>query len=143
MKEHQYKSEYQALINARSRCTNPNVPCFADYGGRGIKVHPDWCGRGGFDRFLAHIGPKPSPSLTLDRLDNDKGYEPGNVAWRSRKDQMANRRPTRRHVHYTVRRIGNRNAVIKAARASGVKVPDIALCFDLSSVMVYKILKSA
>lgn len=46
----------------------------------------------GFQAFIAHIGPKPEAGLELDRIDNDKGYEPGNVRWASRKQQCANQR---------------------------------------------------
>ena len=88
-----YKSEYTALANAGQRCANPNDSSYKDYGARGITVHSSWRGEGGFQRFMEHIGPKPSPELTLDRIDNDKGYEPNNVRWASRKEQLMNRRP--------------------------------------------------
>jgi hypothetical protein len=48
--------------------------------------------RNSFEAFFACIGPKPQPDLTLDRIDNDGNYEPGNVEWRSRSDQNKNRR---------------------------------------------------
>jgi hypothetical protein len=63
---------------------------FADYGGRGITVCDKWLNS--FEDFLADVGEKPSPRLTLDRINNDGNYEPGNVAWRTRKHQQANRR---------------------------------------------------
>lgn len=85
-----YRSEYCAWVNMRHRCTNDKHVQFKDYGGRGIKVCDRWISD--FDQFLKDVGPKPTPELTLDRLDNDGHYEPGNVGWRSRSDQVRNRR---------------------------------------------------
>lgn len=87
-----YQVEYNALINAIHRCSNRKHAQYKDYGGRGIKVHESFLGPEGFWRFLDEVGPKPSPELTLDRKSNDKGYEPGNLIWASRKQQTDNRR---------------------------------------------------
>jgi len=54
-----------------------------------------------FAAFLAYIGPKPDPALTLERLDNSKGYERGNIAWVSWSDQMRNRRPLKTRHSFT------------------------------------------
>lgn len=64
----------------------------ADYYDRGIRVAPEWTGAGGFNRFLAHIGPRPSPEHSLDRIENDGDYAPGNVRWATAKEQQRNRR---------------------------------------------------
>lgn len=77
------------------RCTNPNDLAYHNYGGRGIKVHPNWIGRGGFAKFFAHIGDRPSDKHTLDRTNNDGNYEPGNVRWATRKEQSHNSRKVR------------------------------------------------
>ena len=71
------------------RCTNPNHGRFADYGGRGITVCDQW--RHDFAAFYAHVGDRPE-GMSLDRIDNDRGYEPGNVRWASHAEQRANRR---------------------------------------------------
>lgn len=79
----------------RGRCTNPNTPNFQNYGGRGIRVCDRWNdGDGtlsGFACFLADMGERPD-GLTLDRIDNDKGYEPGNCRWATWTQQQNNRR---------------------------------------------------
>jgi hypothetical protein len=76
----------------KQRCHNPRHPKFHLYGGRGITVCSDWMGHDGYDRFLAHIGPRPSPQHSVDRIDNSRGYEPGNVRWATQREQMRNTR---------------------------------------------------
>lgn len=82
--------EYRAWQSAVHRFTNPRVACYKNYGGRGIKVCDRW--RGSFETFLADMGRRPSPDLSLDRIDNDGNYEPGNFRWATREQQNANRR---------------------------------------------------
>lgn len=84
--------EYRAWRGLRQRCHNPKNPGYADYGGRGITVCDRWQGPDGFAHFLADVGLAPSPAHSIDRLDNSRGYEPGNCAWRTRVEQMNNRR---------------------------------------------------
>jgi hypothetical protein len=76
----------------KQRCHNPHHPKFHLYGGRGITVCEEWRGPGGFPRFLDHIGPRPSPKHSVDRIDNARGYEPGNVRWATQREQMRNTR---------------------------------------------------
>src|SRR5208282_3730794 len=82
-----YKTaEYRIFKAAKSRCENPNLSCFANYGGRGIRfLFRD------FDQFFASVGPRPQ-GMTLERLDNDGHYEPGNVEWATREQQNQNQR---------------------------------------------------
>lgn len=84
--------EYRSWLGMNTRCFNPNLPCYSYYGGRGITVAPEWHGSGGFQRFLAYIGPRPTPLHSIDRIDVNGNYEPGNVKWATRKEQTANRR---------------------------------------------------
>ena len=66
---------YRIWCNMKTRCTNPKCKAYPDYGGRGITVCARW---DSFENFLEDVGEIPK-GLSLDRIDNDKGYEPGNV----------------------------------------------------------------
>jgi hypothetical protein len=85
-------SEYRTWTHIKSRCFNPRVPAYPRYGGRGITMHPEWVDS--FEKFFEYIGPRPSPMHTLDRLENDGHYEPGNVGWRTYRQQNNNRSDT-------------------------------------------------
>lgn len=87
-------AEYWAWIGMRQRCENPNHPSYPSYGGRGIRVAAEWHGPQGYTRFLQHVGRKPSPKHSLDRKNNNKNYEPGNVRWAMATEQARNRRDT-------------------------------------------------
>ncbi len=69
------------------RCSDPNHRMWPYYGGKGVEVAERWKGAGGFANFLADIGPRPTKRHTLGRLDETKGYAPGNVAWQTRRQQ--------------------------------------------------------
>lgn len=87
-------SEYNTWCLIIARCTNPNSPQFANYGGRGIKICEEW--RHSFETFLAYVGRRPSPQHSLDRFPNNGGnYEPGNVRWATPKQQCRNKRNNR------------------------------------------------
>lgn len=68
------------------RCTNQKHPSFPRYGGRGITVCDRWRS---FNTFLADMG-DPPPERSLDRIDNDRGYEPSNCRWATRSEQARN-----------------------------------------------------
>jgi hypothetical protein len=83
--------EYKSWSEAKQRCHNPKNGKFGWYGARGITVCDEWIND--FQAFFNHIGPKPE-KFELDRIDNSKGYEPGNVRWISKKGNLMNRRNT-------------------------------------------------
>lgn len=85
--------EYRAWQQAKERCLNPKQPRWADYGGRGITMCETFLGPSGFERFLAELGPRPGPNYSLDRINVDGNYEPGNVRWADPSQQAKNRRP--------------------------------------------------
>lgn len=74
------------------RVLNRNHESYRHYGGRGIDMDPRWRK---FDEFFSDVGPKPSPELSLDRIDNDRGYWPDNVRWATWSEQSRNRRGSR------------------------------------------------
>ena len=82
---------YNSWRAMRYRCEYRPHPFYLDYGGRGIKVCERWRGAGGFARFLADVGERPA-GMTLDRIDVDGDYEPGNVRWADKRTQRWNRR---------------------------------------------------
>lgn len=84
--------EYTAYSSAKDRCNNKNNKRFSGYGGRGIEFRFE-----SFEHWFEVLGPRPSPDMSVDRLDNDGHYEPGNVAWSDRSQQQRNTRRTRRH----------------------------------------------
>lgn len=88
-----YTNEHRIWRGMVARCTQPSSPQFKYYGGRGIAVAEEW--RRDFPRFLADVGPRPSPSQSLDRIDNSRGYEPGNVRWATHAEQSRNTRRNR------------------------------------------------
>lgn len=83
--------EYGAWAAMCTRCHNPKHRAFRNYGARGIRVCDEWRGKGGFLRFISHVGRRPSSEHELDRIDNRRGYEPGNVRWVTRDVNLRNR----------------------------------------------------
>jgi hypothetical protein len=95
--------EYKAWNSAIQRCTNPNSKSYPHYGGRGIKVCERW--RHSFENFFADLGPRPSPTHSLDRYPDRKGdYEPGNVRWATQAQQSENRDLAKGADHWATKR---------------------------------------
>lgn len=104
--------EYRTWTRMITRCENVNSVDYAGYGGRGISVAPEW--RHDYPAFLAHIGPRPSKAHSIDRIDNSRGYEPGNVRWATPVEQARN---TRRNRYITID--GETKILTDWARLSG------------------------
>jgi len=81
--------EYNSWNNMKIRCYNPSHKQYKDYGGRGIRVCNEWLNS--FEQFYKDMGPRPI-GTTLDRINNNKGYEPSNCRWSTPKEQSKNRR---------------------------------------------------
>lgn len=88
--------EYRTWTRMKERCFNENFIGFHDYGGRGISVCERWLK---FENFFEDMGNSPSTKHSLDRIDNDGNYEPGNCRWATNLQQKAN---TRRTIHITM-----------------------------------------
>lgn len=95
-------STYNSWRGAKERCTKPDHIGYSRYGGRGITMCPRWTDS--FAAFLKDMGPKPTPQHTLERMDGNKGYEPGNCCWASRQEQ-ANNKSNNRFYEYDGKRL--------------------------------------
>ena len=80
---------YNTWAHMKRRCSNPNAISFANYGGRGIRVCERWSAS--FVDFVNDMGPRPE-GHTLDRINNDGNYEPGNCRWATGKQQRSTSR---------------------------------------------------
>jgi hypothetical protein len=98
--EQDHPAEYDAWINMIHRCHNPSHFKYSSYGLRGIRVCSQW--RYSFSSFLSDIGPRPDSAHSLDRIDNNKGYQPDNVRWATLSQQNSNRRHWKWHQHLNI-----------------------------------------
>ena len=117
--------EYYAWNGMRHRCNDPKTSGYKNYGGRGIAVCKRW--EDSFAAFYADVGPRPSPLHSVERIDNDGSYEPGNVRWATRAEQNRNTRTARILEHAGTalplsewaRRLGIVNATLLSRLDSG------------------------
>jgi hypothetical protein len=111
--------EYMAWKAMLHRCENAKHPQYEYYGGRGIKVCEQWHK---FENFLADMGTRPSPKLSIDRVNNDGNYEPGNCRWatwsQQRRNQRLNRRPSKHRSLLT--HMGRSMSIVEWATELGI-----------------------
>lgn len=114
--------EYGVWLGMKERCLNKHLKQYGDYGGRGITIYPQWVNS--FSDFYAYVGKRPSDEYSLDRINNDGNYEPGNVRWATWPQQNCNQRTRKNNklgvkgVHYDERR----NKYFVQIRIGGKKV---------------------
>lgn len=104
---------YRSWIHMRSRCYDTNCFPYKDYGGRGIKMSPEW--RADFMNFYNDMKDTWKPGLTVDRIDVNGDYEKFNCRWLSRSEQVANRRCSR-----WVETLEGRMTITQAANRIGI-----------------------
>ena len=107
------KPEYHVWHDIRSRCNTPTNRSYSYYGGRGIRVCEAW--QNSFDVFYADMGPRPTDKHTIERIEVNGDYEPGNCKWATRLEQAQN---TRRNVYVLLN--GERMCLSEAARRLGL-----------------------
>lgn len=90
---HRRSTEYQIWDAMRKRCFDPKCRIYRHYGGRGITMCDRW--KNSLVDFIADMGRRPSPQHSIDRINNDGNYEPGNCRWATWHEQQTNRRSTR------------------------------------------------
>jgi hypothetical protein len=107
---------YMVWAAIKQRCNNPKCPKYKNYGARGIKMHPAWQeSYAEFAQYMKSLGKKPSEKHSIGRIDNDKGYVPGNIQWEPPKLQ-ARKKQTSHFVFYQ----GKERTLQEVSEMSGV-----------------------
>jgi hypothetical protein len=127
-----------------ARCENPKHHAFKNYGGRGITVYGPWHDPAVFIAWIEqNLGPRPD-GCTMDRIDNDRGYEPGNLQWATRKHQQANQRKGIR-PHGSAKAIAKLTEEIvrqcRARHAAGEQTKDLAVEYGVCGPTMGKALR--
>lgn len=105
--------EYSAWQSMKNRCLKPEHKSWKDYGGRGITICPEWIDS--YTTFLEDVGRRPSPNHSLDRIDNDAGYQKDNVRWATRTEQMRHTRNNRLVTAY-----GETKSIVEWSERAGI-----------------------
>lgn len=107
--------EYWAWRDIKKRCYNPNNKWYKNYGGRGIKMYEPWVTS--FTSFYEYIGKRPAKGYSIDRIDNNGDYGPGNIKWSTKIEQDNNRR-----TNVLVAYEGKTRTIAQIAREKNVNV---------------------
>lgn len=110
--------EYYIWINMKIRCFKKTSPYYKNYGARGITVCDRW--KNSFHNFYQDMGPKPGPEHSLDRIENDGNYEPGNCRWATMIEQNNNRRNSNLFLFR-----GSYASIAMIARLTGIPQPTL------------------
>ena len=113
-----YYPEYASWAGMFDRCTNVENPSYRNYGGRGLSVCEEW---EDFHVFLESVGRRPTMAHSLDRIDNNIGYFPGNCRWATHKEQGRNRR-----TNHLMRYEGEHLPLICVAERSGISASSLS-----------------
>jgi len=107
---------YAIWVGIKTRCLNTKHSTYPGYGGRGITICPEW--RNDFLVFARDVGEFPGGAYTIERIDNNRGYEPGNTCWKLPYAQARNRRDNRWLTIY-----GKTMCVTDWCRQTGISSP--------------------
>lgn len=115
---------YRSWASMIQRCTNPRSASYPNYGGRGITVCPQWLAS--FEQFLADMGEKPRKGMSIERVDSNRSYEPGNCIWADVRQQNRNRRSTQLTPE-----------IVRALRDGSLSVDEAARTLGVSRSTLY------
>ena len=121
--------EYKVWKAMRQRCYLKTSKAYRHYGGRGITVCDRW--RSSFENFISDMGRRPGPEFSIERVNNDGNYEPGNCIWATWSQQAKNKRP----APHPKRRVLSPNQIIELRemrKAGKMKVIELAALFNVS-----------
>jgi hypothetical protein len=116
-------AEYKTWTAMKRRCLDPSDVGFYLYGGRGVKIHQSWINS--FSEFLTCVGKRPTSKHTIDRIDTNGNYEPGNVKWSTPKEQGRNRRNNR-----IIECRGQRKTLVEWSEQIGIPAINISTRID-------------
>jgi hypothetical protein len=115
----------------KARCYNAKASGYDRYGAHGITICDEW--RDSFEAFFLCMGPKPSTKHSIDRIDNSKGYEPGNCRWATPTQQSRNRS--------RVSLVWDDVVAIRAAAGAGVRGSVLAEKYGVRNNVIYRIIR--
>lgn len=103
--------ERRAYYRMIYRCYNTKYSGFHNYGGRGITVCDTWLHD--YGAFYEHVGLRPTPKHSLDRIDNDGNYEPGNVRWATFRQQTCNTRRINLYGYHGIVPVSRKDGTVR------------------------------